>query len=102
VGPTSAAILLAKVAVIELLLAQHRPNASILDLDGAKPGYSFFNPIGLIILVVGTGAAFRTANGERRTGRCRPDRAPRDSPRNLRPGNGETAKAEVPDVRSSE
>ena len=62
-GMTLVAILLAKLAVIEMLLSRQGLNRSIFDLNGAKLGYYFCSPIGLIIIAVGMGAAYRTANG---------------------------------------
>jgi hypothetical protein len=66
-GITAIAILLAKVAVIELVvvipLSRIMPEISIFDLRGVYLGLYFFNPISLIIMVVGMAAAFRTANG---------------------------------------
>jgi ribosomal protein S27AE len=60
---TLLAILAAKLAVLELVMAQKHPNASIFAADPAKLGYYFFSPIGLIIIVIAMAAAFRTANG---------------------------------------
>jgi hypothetical protein len=60
---TFVAILLAKWAVLEMLLSRSHLHKSVADLDPAKIGFYFFNPIGLIIIAVGMGAAFRTANG---------------------------------------
>jgi hypothetical protein len=62
-GLTLLSILLAKLAVIELLLNRQGFGRSIFDLNSAKLGYYFFNPIGLVIMAVGMAAAFRTANG---------------------------------------
>ncbi len=62
-GITLAAILLAKFVVLELVIADKNPNVSIFNLNSAKLAYYFFSPIGLIIIAVGLGAAFRTANG---------------------------------------
>ena len=63
-GVTLAAILLAKLATIELYLALHHGMVVPLSaLTGPKAGFYFFNPIGVIIMLVGMGAAFRTANG---------------------------------------
>ena len=62
-GITLLAILLAKFAVIEMLLTHQGFNRSIFDLNGAKLGYYFFSPIGLIIIAVGMGAAYRAGNG---------------------------------------
>jgi hypothetical protein len=62
-GMTILAIFAAKVAVLEIILARKGSHVSLFDLDPAKLGYYFFSPIGLIIIVVGVGAAFRTANG---------------------------------------
>ena len=60
---TLVAILLAKLIVIEMLLSRAHIHKSISELNSAKLAYYFFNPIGLIIMVVGMAAAFRTANG---------------------------------------
>lgn len=60
---TLVAILLAKVIVLEMVLARMHPPRTIETLSSAKLGYYFFSPIGLIIVVVGMAAAFRTANG---------------------------------------
>jgi hypothetical protein len=55
------AILVAKVVVLELIL-QHE-NKSLSQLDQAEVAYYFFRPMGLIIIIIGVAAAFRTANG---------------------------------------
>ena len=60
---TLVAILAAKVAVIQLILARHGIHKSLLDLDSAKLGIYFMSPIGLIIIAVGMAAAYRTASG---------------------------------------
>ncbi len=60
---TLAAIMCAKFAVIEVILMRAGSHKSIFDLSGPALGYYFFSPIGLIIIVIGMGAAFRTANG---------------------------------------
>ena len=60
---TLVAIIVAKIVVIELLLSRQGFGRSIFDLNPAKLGYYFLSPIGLIIIAVGMGAAFRTANG---------------------------------------
>ena len=60
---TLVAILLAKFMVLEMILSRAHSHRSIADLDPAKLGYYFFSPIGLIIIVIGMAAAFRTANG---------------------------------------
>jgi hypothetical protein len=60
---TFVAILLAKLIVLEMLLSRAGSHRSIADLDPAKLGYYLFGPIGLIIIVIGMAAAFRTANG---------------------------------------
>jgi hypothetical protein len=39
------------------------PPRTIDTISSAKLGYYFFSPIGLIIILVGMAAAFRTANG---------------------------------------
>jgi hypothetical protein len=57
------AIIVAKIVVLEAIIAHEGKHVSIFDLDRAKMGYYFFNPIGLIIIAVGIGAAYRTANG---------------------------------------
>jgi predicted RNA-binding Zn-ribbon protein involved in translation (DUF1610 family) len=70
-GMTLGAILLAKLAVVELIILpiiqRHNPHASISTLNSAALGYYFFSPIGLIIMAVGMAAAFRTANGSVRS-----------------------------------
>jgi hypothetical protein len=63
---TILAIIVAKIVVLETIIMRAGKNVSIFDLDSARLGYYFFNPIGLIIIAVGIGAAFRTANGSRR------------------------------------
>ncbi len=62
-GMTIFAIIVAKIVVLEALIAREGKHVSIFDLNGSKLGYYFFNPIGLIIIAVGIGAAYRTANG---------------------------------------
>jgi hypothetical protein len=57
---TLVAILLAKLVVLEMLLSRTASHRSIANLDPAKLGYYFFSPIGLIIIVIGMAAAFRT------------------------------------------
>ena len=57
---TLAAILAAKVVVIELVLARQGLGRSIFDLDSTKLGFYFLSPIGLIIIAIGMGAAYRT------------------------------------------
>jgi hypothetical protein len=58
---TIAAILIAKFIVLEALLA--RTGRHLSDLETWRVNYYFFSPIGLIIILVGVGAAYRTANG---------------------------------------
>jgi hypothetical protein len=58
---TIGAIFIAKFVVLLALL--NLENKSISDIDGSKLGLYFFSPIGLIIIAVGVGAAFRTAAG---------------------------------------
>jgi len=60
-GITFATIMLAKYTVLILLLG--RLGKTMTDVDGAKLGYYFFSPIGLIIIAIGVGAAYKTANG---------------------------------------
>lgn len=60
---TLVAILLAKLIVLELILARAHPARTLASIDSAKLGWYFFSPIGLIIMLIGMGAAFRTANG---------------------------------------
>jgi hypothetical protein len=60
---TLVAILLAKFMVLEMILSRSHLQTSIADLNPSRLGYYFFNPIGLIIIVIGMAAAFRTANG---------------------------------------
>ena len=60
------AIVVAKLVVLEALLMKQGSNKSIFDLDSAKLGFYFLSPIGLIIIVIGAAAAFRTANGSSR------------------------------------
>jgi DNA-directed RNA polymerase subunit M/transcription elongation factor TFIIS len=66
-GMTLAAILIAKLALVEFIMlpiATHNdPHASIFNLNTAALAYFFFKPISLIIMLIGMGAAFRTANG---------------------------------------
>jgi hypothetical protein len=62
---TIIAIIIAKIIVLELILS--RDGKSISDIDGSRLGLYFFSPIGLIIIAVGVGAAFRTANGSSST-----------------------------------
>jgi hypothetical protein len=63
VAMTLVAILTAKLVVLEIVLSRLNRDTSIFNLDGSKLGYYFFNPIGLIIIAIGLGAAYRTANG---------------------------------------
>jgi hypothetical protein len=58
---TLGAILLAKVVVLELILS--RVHKTMGNLTSAELGYYFLRPMGLVIIVIGMGAAFRTANG---------------------------------------
>ena len=58
---TLGAIILAKIVVLELILARH--NESIANINGSRLGLYFFSPFGLIIIAVGVGAAYKTANG---------------------------------------
>jgi hypothetical protein len=58
---TLGAIIVAKVVVLELILA--RNNESISNINGSRLGLYFFSPIGLIIIAVGVSFAFKTANG---------------------------------------
>lgn len=60
---TLAAILIAKVVVLVLLVHRNHPDVTISNIDFSKYGFYFFSPIGVIIMLVGIGAAFRTANG---------------------------------------
>lgn len=60
---TLVAILLAKLIVLQLILARAHRGRTLASIDSAKLGWYFFSPIGLIIMLVGMGAAFRTANG---------------------------------------
>jgi hypothetical protein len=60
---TLVAILIAKVVVLYAVMAKLGVHRSIWDMDSAKLGMYFFSPIGLIIIVVGIGAAYRTASG---------------------------------------
>jgi hypothetical protein len=62
-GLTLAAILFAKFAAIEIALAVIHPGKSITELNSMGLGFYFLSPIHLIIMAVGMGAAFRTANG---------------------------------------
>ncbi|MDB5292503.1 MAG: hypothetical protein JWL69_3744 [Phycisphaerales bacterium] len=59
---TLGAIIVAKIAVIEVVIARHS-QVSIFDLNSAALALYFFSPITLIIIVIGMAAAFRTANG---------------------------------------
>jgi len=47
--------------VLEIVLNQE--GKSISDIESARLGYYFFSPIGLIIIAVGIGAAYRCASG---------------------------------------
>jgi hypothetical protein len=66
-GMTVVAILLAKLALVEFILlpiaSHHNPHASIFNLNQAALAFYFFKPISLIIMAIGMGAAYRTANG---------------------------------------
>ena len=58
---TLAAILVAKFAVLEAVLAQRNLHVSIFNARGEALFHYFFSPIGIIIMLVGMGAAFRSA-----------------------------------------
>jgi hypothetical protein len=58
---TLGAIIVAKIVVLELILARH--NESISNIGGPRLGLYFFSPIGLIIIAVGVAFAYKTANG---------------------------------------
>jgi hypothetical protein len=60
---TLAAILCAKLVVMQLELTHLGLNISVFDMDSAALCTYLFKPIGLIIIAIGMGAAFRTANG---------------------------------------
>jgi hypothetical protein len=60
---TLGAIFFAKIVVIYLVLQKMGIHRSMWDLNGAVLGLYFFNPMGLIIIAIGVGAAFRTASG---------------------------------------
>jgi hypothetical protein len=60
---TIVAIFIAKPVVLEVTMAHLGINQSIFDLNGSKLGYYFFSPIGMLIIAIGVGAAYRTANG---------------------------------------
>ena len=60
------AIFVAKVVVLEIVLSRSPIPLSISHLNQAALLYYFFNPIGLIIIAIGVGAAYRTANGSSR------------------------------------
>jgi len=60
-GMTIFAIFAAKIAVLEIILSRH--GETISEIEQSRLLYYFFNPIGLIIIAVGVGAAYRTANG---------------------------------------
>ncbi len=60
---TFAAILAAKLAVLEVFATQRNPHFSIFNANPALLANYFFRPISLIIMVIGMFAAFRTANG---------------------------------------
>ena len=62
-GTTLFAIMVAKFAVLEIIIARSGKNISIFNLNPAKLGYYFFSPIGVIIILVGVAFAYRTANG---------------------------------------
>jgi hypothetical protein len=69
-GVTLGAILLAKVAVLEWVVlpmtTNHDPRASIFKMNLMGLESYFFSPIGLVIIVVGMLAAYRTASGLRK------------------------------------
>jgi hypothetical protein len=60
-GMTILAIFAAKLTVVFIIIS--RAGLSFSDLDGSKVGFYFFNPIGLIIIAIGVGIAFKTASG---------------------------------------
>jgi hypothetical protein len=66
-GMTVLGILLAKLALLEFVILPlarvHSPGASISSLNQAALAYFFFRPISIIIMLIGMGAAYRTANG---------------------------------------
>jgi hypothetical protein len=62
-GLTVCAILFAKLAVVEILLNSLGLHISIFDLNGSRLGHYLFSPMSLVFMVIGVGAAFRTANG---------------------------------------
>lgn len=62
---TIIAIFTAKFVVLQILLAS-MGGRSISDIDSSKLAMYFFSPIGLIIICIGVGAAYRTANGSSR------------------------------------
>ena len=66
-GMTVAAIFAAKFAVLLLvavpLLNRAGQNWTLSDLNVAALGWYFFNPIGSLIILLGVGIAYRTANG---------------------------------------
>jgi hypothetical protein len=57
----------AKVAVVQVILASHGIHKSVFDLNSAALAMYFFSPMSLIIIAIGMGAAFRTANGSMST-----------------------------------
>jgi len=66
-GMTLVAILLAKLAVVELIvlpiIRHHDPAASIATINSAALAYYFIKPVSLIIMAVGMAFAYKTANG---------------------------------------
>ena len=60
------AIFVAKVVVLEIVIARVNPGLSMFDIDSDKLAAYFLNPIGLVIIVIGVAAAYRTASGSSR------------------------------------
>jgi hypothetical protein len=58
---TFGTIVVAKLVVIELYLRQHMPGVSIADVDSSRLAAIVFEPIGLVMMVIGVLAAFRAA-----------------------------------------
>ena len=57
------AIMLAKMIVLELVLARAGVVRPITELDSTRLAAYFFNPMGLLIIAVGVAAAYRTGKG---------------------------------------
>ena len=56
-------ILFAKVMVLEIFLSTIGHHRSIFELNGSRVGLYLFSPMSMIFMLIGMGAAFRTASG---------------------------------------